>query len=470
MRSMLLAAVALAAAPAPAQQRPKPAVAPAAAPAQPPSVRAGVDLWRAGDWAGAVAIWQPFANAGDPDAMFNVGQAYKLGRAVPMDKAIARDWYRKAALKGHLPAQANLGILLFQAGEKAEAARWLKQAADRGEMRAQYVLGVAHWNGDGVARSLPLAFAYLTRSSGQGLAEATGALSNLTRTISPAERANGVTIATSLGAGSGVPAAFASKAAPMSTAELNRMNAEAVQRPAPRGAEAAPVASAPAPRVAVAAASPVTPPSAVSQPTPQAVLQPAPQPASQPVSQPASQPVSQPASQPVSQPASRPVDLAAAAPVVERPLAPAVRTTPLPASQPAPAPGPAPTPVATAAATTVPAARPAEAPRAIQTAQTADKTPERTQAKAPNVKPKAPEGPTGWRVQLGAFSKKALAEAAWADIQQKQKGAVGKAKPIFEPGASIVKLQMGPYKTRELAKDACAKVAFSGRACFVTEG
>ncbi|MBC7522729.1 MAG: SPOR domain-containing protein, partial [Sandarakinorhabdus sp.] len=48
--------------------------------------------------------------------------------------------------------------------------------------------------------------------------------------------------------------------------------------------------------------------------------------------------------------------------------------------------------------------------------------------------------------------------------------AVGKAKPIYEPGASIIKLQMGPYKTKDLAKDACAKIAFSGRACFVIEG
>ena len=119
-------------------QAPKPAVVPTATqPAVPPSVRAGVDLWRAGDYPAAVTIWQPFAATGDADAMFNLGQAYKLGRAVPVDKALARDWYRKAALKNHLPAQANLGILLFQAGEKPEAARWLKQAADRGEMRAQ---------------------------------------------------------------------------------------------------------------------------------------------------------------------------------------------------------------------------------------------------------------------------------------------------------------------------------------------
>ena len=101
------------------------AAAPARATPPPPSVRQGVELWRAGKWDAAVTMWQPFAEKGDPDAMFNLGQAYKLGRGVTLDKTIARDWYRRAAVKGHLPAQANLGILMFQATEKDEAVRWL---------------------------------------------------------------------------------------------------------------------------------------------------------------------------------------------------------------------------------------------------------------------------------------------------------------------------------------------------------
>ncbi|OYQ28295.1 hypothetical protein CHU93_09285 [Sandarakinorhabdus cyanobacteriorum] len=190
------------------------AAAPARATPPPPSVRQGVELWRAGKWDEAVSMWQPFAENGDPDAMFNMGQAYKLGRGVTMDKAIARDWYRRAAVKGHLPAQANLGILLFQATEKAEAVRWLKAAADRGEMRAQYVLGIVHWNGDGAAKSMPLAYAYLVRAAAQGLPEATKALNELSQAIQPLDRANGWQIATALANGSGVPAQFQPGIAP----------------------------------------------------------------------------------------------------------------------------------------------------------------------------------------------------------------------------------------------------------------
>ena len=90
--------------------------------------------------------------------------------------------------------------------------------------------------------------------------------------------------------------------------------------------------------------------------------------------------------------------------------------------------------------------------------------------KAKSVEKPKPAAPLEWRVQLGAFGKRAQAEAAWSEVIAKQKGAVGKIKPIYEPGASIVKLQMGPFKTKDLAKDACAKIAFGGRSCFVTQG
>ena len=84
--------------------------------------------------------------------------------------------------------------------------------------------------------------------------------------------------------------------------------------------------------------------------------------------------------------------------------------------------------------------------------------------------PKAIPKPTGWRIQLGAFSKMAQAEAAWTEVKTKQKQLVGTQKPIYEADGSVTKLQIGPYTTKVAARDACAKIAFTGRACFVTEG
>ncbi|WP_426166542.1 SPOR domain-containing protein [Sandarakinorhabdus sp. DWP1-3-1] len=480
----------LAAAPALAA-RPKPAPAPVAAPVPPaPSVKQGVELWRAGDYAGAVAMWQPFANGNDADAMFNIGQAYKLGRAVPKDLGLARDWYRRAAAKGHLPAQANLGILLFQAGEKAEAVRWLKAAADKNEMRAQYVLGVASWNGDGVPRSMTLAYGYLARASAQGLPEAKTALDNLTGIIAPVERANGWAVATSLAGGNGVPPEFA-PGAPRQALALNRdavikplppvtppatppvtppvVFAKAAEptAPAPTGIAAVnpaalppsaqlvkPVQGPPPPSVApvsVASSVPVRPPVPASMLTTPAPVRPATLPPARPAPLTAAASTPVPISAPVPQPAVRSATLEA------RPAAPPVASVAVPSSLP--------TPVETTAAVPVPTPRPA----AVAAQASRPKTVE-TAALLPKPAVKLPPKPAGWRVQLGAFAKRAQAEVAWTDVATKQKQLVGKQRPIYQADGSVTKLQMGPYKDKTAARDACAKIAFTGRACFVTEG
>ena len=104
-----------------------------ASPAAAQSVRAGIDAWQRGDAAKAVAIWRPLADKGDADALYNMGQAYKLGRGVPLNLSRAQSYYQRAAEKGHTEAQASLGLLLFQNGDRTAALRWLKPASDAGE-------------------------------------------------------------------------------------------------------------------------------------------------------------------------------------------------------------------------------------------------------------------------------------------------------------------------------------------------
>jgi uncharacterized protein len=118
-------------------------------------VKDGVDAWEAGDYQKAVAEWRPLAVAGDPDAQFNLGQAYKLGRGVPSDLMQAESWYRRAAKQGHLQAEDNLGLILFTANKRAEAMPYILASAGRGEPRAQYVLGTAHFNGDFADKDWP---------------------------------------------------------------------------------------------------------------------------------------------------------------------------------------------------------------------------------------------------------------------------------------------------------------------------
>ena len=70
-----------------------------AAPLPAQSVKAGIDAWQRADYPRAVAIWRPLAEGGDADAQFNLGQAYRLGRGVPLDLAAAKIWFERAARK-----------------------------------------------------------------------------------------------------------------------------------------------------------------------------------------------------------------------------------------------------------------------------------------------------------------------------------------------------------------------------------
>lgn len=161
-------------------------------------VKAGVDAWSRGDFAAAVKEWRQPAINGDPDAQFNMGQAYKLGRGVPVDLKEAEEWYRRAALQGHLQAEDNYGLILFQNGDRQKALPYIQKSADRGEPRAQYILGTALFNGDLVKKDWPRAYALMTRASAAGLDAASASLAQMDHYIPLEERQKGLAIARDL--------------------------------------------------------------------------------------------------------------------------------------------------------------------------------------------------------------------------------------------------------------------------------
>ena len=166
-----------------------------AAPASAQSVKAGIDAWQRGDYVSAVAIWRPLAEAGDADASFNMGQAYRLGRGVLVDLGTAQSWLERAALKGHVDAQTTLGLLLFQNGNQADGLKWLKGAAEEGDARAMLVYGTALYNGDGVPQDPVLGYAYVSRSAAQGLEPAKSTLAQMDEIMPIEQRKKGVALA-----------------------------------------------------------------------------------------------------------------------------------------------------------------------------------------------------------------------------------------------------------------------------------
>ena len=162
------------------------------------SVNAGIEAWRRGAYADAVAIWRPLAEAGDPDAQYDLGQAYRLGKGVPINLAAAQSWLERAADKDHVDAQSTLGLLLFDSGNRAGGLRWLKTAAQKGDARALLIYGTALFNGDGVQQDPVLAYAYVSRAAAQGLAPAKTTLAQMDQVLPVAQRKKGVAIALSM--------------------------------------------------------------------------------------------------------------------------------------------------------------------------------------------------------------------------------------------------------------------------------
>ena len=163
----------------------------------------GVRKYEAGDYAGAVAEWRPLAERGDADALFNLGQVYRLGRGVDVDLDRASGYYREAALRGHADAQGNLGTLYFfdrdaNEARRQEAVSWWLKAAERGNHRSQYMLGVLHWNGDHVAVDPVRGYAWMTLAAGSDLAEARAALDQMTPYLSREQTAEATTLAATL--------------------------------------------------------------------------------------------------------------------------------------------------------------------------------------------------------------------------------------------------------------------------------
>lgn len=69
--------------------------------------RRGFAAWQAGDYQLARTLYLEAAEAGDVDALYNIGQMHMAGEGVPVDWAEALSCWVRAAEKGHLLAQRN---------------------------------------------------------------------------------------------------------------------------------------------------------------------------------------------------------------------------------------------------------------------------------------------------------------------------------------------------------------------------
>lgn len=387
-----------------------PAIA-AAAPTKPAaaSVKDGVDQWEAGKYQQAVSIWRPLALAGDPDAQFNLGQAYKLGRGVPADLAQAEAWYRRAAKQGHLQAEDNLGLVLFTANRREESMPYINRSAARGEPRAQYVLGTAMFNGDLAAQDWPRAYALTKRASDAGLGIASARLAQLDNLIPLDQRQAGLAMI------------------PEMEKNEQRERLAAVNA-------AAPPPAAPAPSPVKTSSLPASVPGTSYTPPP--VIKSDPVPPRAAAATAAATEARQDAATAI---VSQPLKSAALPPS----SAPGTSYAPPPESgdlTPAAPPKPSPAPVKAAP----PKPQPALPPAAAVQSAAAD----------------------NWRAQLGAFSQEGNARGLWTALEKKYPGLASR-QPYLVKSGKLTRLQAGNFASKSDADKFCATVGSASQPCVV---
>jgi uncharacterized protein len=158
-------------------------------------VKAGIDAYARGDFAGAVSTWRPLAIAGDADAQYNLGQAYRLGRGVPVDAQMAESWFKKAADQGHERARNAYGLTLFQNGRRPEAIPYIEESAGHGYPQSQYVFATLLFNGDMVEKDWVRSYALMTRAAAGDVAAAKAGLAQLDQYIPLEQRQRGLKLA-----------------------------------------------------------------------------------------------------------------------------------------------------------------------------------------------------------------------------------------------------------------------------------
>ncbi|MEM8800065.1 MAG: SPOR domain-containing protein [Pseudomonadota bacterium] len=383
-------------------------------------LRDGVRFYQQGDYAAALKLWLPLADEENPNALFNLGQLYRLGRGVVPDQGRAIHYYRRAAKLGHVWAMGNLGTMLYFSEEptrkREEAIEWWQRAAENGDNRAQYMLGIAHFNGDDVERDWVKAYAWMTLAEEGELPEATSARMDMSEYVSRDEIAAARALAPTLVANEWSPETeIPDSLIKLAEAERDANAQRFVQNAASiGGTQIAQVRQAPAEtRVAPAAAGP-------SRPT-------APEPSK------------------------------------SEPLISEAKVSELPANA-----------AGTIDAAPVPTPQAAAGSTANDVAQSA--APEDASSSNINPRPMADEGPglTGvadnWRLQIGSFRNRENADVEWDRLVGRMGEAFAGLSPFIASadvnGTTYYRLQAGPFAEKADANEVCDALKAAGGSCY----
>jgi TPR repeat protein len=135
-----------------------------------------VALYNSGDHAGAAALVQQAAQAGNPTATYEMGYMFENGDGLAQDPAQAAQWYMKAAAMGDAAGEAAVGQL-YESGNQVQenwdtASQWYLKSAQQGNRMGEFRLGRAYHYGVGLPLDLGAASDWYDKAAAQGDSQA----------------------------------------------------------------------------------------------------------------------------------------------------------------------------------------------------------------------------------------------------------------------------------------------------------
>jgi len=132
------------------------------------------------DETSAVVWYRKAADAGEVNAMNNLALMYMNGTGVSRDNEQALSWFRKASSAGHAGAMVGLGYM-YEHGYAVpqsyqEAVNWYRKGAEAGEPTGMKNLAFMYLNGYGVDKSYQQALTWYRKSTELGNADAMAGL------------------------------------------------------------------------------------------------------------------------------------------------------------------------------------------------------------------------------------------------------------------------------------------------------
>ena len=154
------------------------AAAPESKPAPEDSAAAMYERGRTADETGnhieALSWYLKAADAGDAQAMYNVGNHYAMAIGVERDYREALRWYTKSADAGFPSAMTAIGSMYEQGygveKEGREALTWYQKAADAGDATAMNNIGILYADGKLVGQDISAATEWLRKAADNGSA------------------------------------------------------------------------------------------------------------------------------------------------------------------------------------------------------------------------------------------------------------------------------------------------------------